>query len=200
MKVLDAFNRVMSGRRKHRDDRPFPPAPIDLLQDEHPYFNHFPGNVVFTPITEKCFDPFQMSPNDLSQHYYQTRHTGNPYIVHSGTNINHEHSFTSTYDEQQFHQQQHLMAFALPSSSQSTSDYSSNKSNISRRRHGSFSNSASPKPVPQYTSDGRVAGSVLNAFHQRSRSSSGGYRQAKLTSTGLKTSHDAFYNLSLIHI
>ena len=55
MKVLDAFNRVMSGRRKQKDDRPFPP---DLLRDEHTYFNNFagPGNVVFAPITEKFFD------------------------------------------------------------------------------------------------------------------------------------------------
>ena len=177
----------MSGRRKQRDDRPFPP---DLIRDEHAYLNNFGGSV-FAPISEKFYDPFHMSPNDISRHYHQTRHAGNPYIVHSGRNANqHEQSFISPYEEQQ---QPPLMAFTLPSLSQSTSDYGSSKSNLSRRRNGSFSNSASPKPTP-YTNDDSNHGPALNAFHQRSRSSSGGYRQVKIPPNGLKSSHYIMYN------
>ena len=199
MKVFDAFNRVMSGRRKQRDDRPFPP---DLLRDENTYLNNFAGSrsVVYAPMTEKIFDPIHISPqtnNDTSrQYHYQTRHAGNPYIVHSGksTNQSFDQGFIPFYNGgEQNIQKNQSMAYTLPSSlSQSTSDYGSSKSNKSRRRHGSFSNSASPKPV----SDESPHGTTNNGFHQRSRSSSGGYRHIKMPINGLKSQQYTMYQSS----
>ena len=202
MKVFDAFNRVMSGRRKQRDDRPFPP---DLLRDEHTYLNNFAGSrsVVYAPMTEKIFDPIQNSPqsnNDTSKHYqYQTHHAGNPYIVHSGksTNQSFDQGFIPFYNGGEQHTQKNqTMAFTLPSSlSQSTSDYGSSKSNKSRRRHGSFSDSASPKPIHP-VSDESPHGTTNNGFHQRSRSSSGGYRHIKMPINGLKSQQYTMYHSS----
>ena len=195
MKVFDAFNRVISGRRKQRDDRPFPP---DLLRDEHAYLNNFAGSrtVVYAPMTEKFFDPIHVSQNDVSRHYhYPTRHAGNPYIVHSGKTANQfDQNFAPLYGEQQMHKNP-SMAFTLPTSlSQSTSDYGSSKSNLSRRRHGSFSNSASPKPTFPVNGDSIHGVTSSNGFHQRSRSSSGGYRQVKMPNNGLKSQEYIMYS------
>ena len=203
MKVFDAFNRVMSGRRKQRDDRPFPP---DLLRDEHAYLSNFAGSrsvMYSSPIAEKCFDPIQNPQNEnflnrhiYNHHYPTTRHAGNPYIVHSGQNLHplDDQTFIPLYSDQLLQKNSSSMAFTLPSLSQSNSEYGSSKSNLSRRRHGSFSNSASPKPLfpvkneLSYTTTG-------NGFHQRSRSSSGGgYRQVKIPNQGLKTQPYTMYN------
>ena len=189
----------MSGRRKQRDDRPFPP---DLLRDEHAYLNNFTGsrNVVYSSgnkDVEKIFDSFQLTQNDTSRNYtyYQTRHAGNPYIVHSGKSANQsspEQSFVPFYGgEQRLMGINQSMAFTLPPHS-TTSDYGSSKSNLSRRRHGSLSNSGSPNATIPPNGD-----TIDNkGCHQRSRSSSGGYRQVKMPVNGLKSQHYTMYSSS----
>ena len=199
MKVFDAFNRVMSGRRKQRDDRPFPP---DLIRDEHAYLSNFAGsrNVVYSSANkdaEKFFDSIHLSQNDVSRHYtyYQTRHAGNPYIVHSGKTANQsspEQSFVPFYGgEHQLMKINQSNTFTLPSNS-TTSDYGSSKSNISRRRHGSLSNSGSPNATLPPNGDF----SDNKGCHQRSRSNSGGYRQVKMPINGLKSQHYTMYSSS----
>ena len=199
MKVFDAFNRVMSGRRKQRDDRPFPP---DLIRDEHAYLNNFAGsrNVVYSSgnkDAEKIFDSIHLAQNDMSRNYtyYQIRHAGNPYIVHSGKTANQsspDQSFVPFHGgEQQLMKTNQSMAFTLPPHS-TTSDYGSSKSNLSRRRHGSFSNSASPNATLPPSGDS----TDNKGCHQRSRSSSGGYRQIKLPANGLKSQHYTMYSSS----
>ena len=197
MKVFDAFNRVMSGRRKQRDDRPFPP---DLLRDEHAYLNNFAGsrNVVYAAANangEKIFDSIHLAQNDISRHYhYQARHAGNPYIVHSGKSANQsspEQSYIPFYGGEQHMKMNQSMAFTLPPHS-ATSDYGSSKSNFSRRRHGSLSNSVSPNATLPPIFDS----SDNKGYHQRSRSSSGGYRQIKMPINGLKSQQYTMYSSS----